>query len=79
MLIQIGETSATVTPYGSLSGVYHTVGNVGGRRETVQAHSNKLVWRRIFNLLLTWQKGAKPHKAAQLAAGKQSPRILEVS
>jgi hypothetical protein len=66
MLI-IGENSATVT-YGSLGYVYHSVGNVGGEHGgAVQAHSNKLVWHQICNLLLAWRNGAKPHKGAQLA------------
>jgi len=29
MLIQIGENSATVTPYGSLGDVYQTIGSIG--------------------------------------------------
>jgi hypothetical protein len=52
MLIQIGESSATVTPYGSLAHFYHGVGNVrGGHGGAVQA-----VWRRICKILLEgWQ------------------------
>ena len=47
MLIQIGESSATVTPYGSLAHFYHGVGNVrGGHGGAVQA-----VRRRICKIL----------------------------
>jgi hypothetical protein len=45
MLIQIGENSAAVTPYGSLAHVYQSVGVEHGG--AVQAYSIKLVWRRI--------------------------------
>jgi hypothetical protein len=33
MLIQIGENSATVTPYGSLGDGYYSVGSVSRRPE----------------------------------------------
>ena len=37
MLIQIGENSATVTPYGSLGDVYYTVGRISrGQRDTAR-------------------------------------------
>jgi hypothetical protein len=40
MLIQIGENSATVTPYGSLGHVYYTAGSVGrGQRGTTRSRA----------------------------------------
>ena len=47
MLVQIGESSATVTPYGPLAHVYHSVGNMRG------GHGGAVgVWRRICKILL---------------------------
>jgi hypothetical protein len=50
MLIQIGEDSATVTPYGSLGHVYYTVGSFGrGQRDTAR----RRVGVRLIKLTLT--------------------------
>jgi len=54
-LIQIGEKSGTLTPFGSLGGASHSVGSDdSAHRSTVYRRSNsvKLAWRWICNLFL---------------------------
>ena len=54
MLIQISENSATVTPYGSLGDVYHTVSSDGrGQRGTVRHRAGvPLIIRTLIGALI---------------------------
>jgi hypothetical protein len=52
MLIQIGENSATVTPYGSLGDVYYTVGS-RGQRDTARHHAGvRLIMHTLTGALI---------------------------
>jgi hypothetical protein len=61
-LIQIGEKSGTLTPFGSLGGASHSVGSDdSAHRRTVYRRFNsiKLAWGWICNLFLAvWQHAA---------------------
>jgi hypothetical protein len=54
MLIQIGENSATVTPYGSLGDVYSTVGSVSrGQRDTARHRAGvRLIMRTLTGAVI---------------------------
>jgi hypothetical protein len=47
MLIQIGENSATVTPYGSVGDGYYTVGSVGRVQKDTSRYEVRLVMRAL--------------------------------
>jgi hypothetical protein len=60
MLIQIGENSATLTPFGSLASAGHSADGDGAVNNKTVRHrpiSIKLAWRWICNLFpVTWRR-----------------------